>query len=577
MAKVRRNFIHTREYFLNEAKLREVLLPVHKKKVASQWGAEFLDMEEVEPTPNIIQGEWLLSEEDKLECFQRFFSVKDLSSVFGLFSKLPEDFVELFHLTFDSTKVRSPLVHPKTFEKFDIHRPTFEQMSALFEKLFRKISVNDTLSDEVVVKDERGRPVMGEDGKPVRKNKEKGELVISDNYVNFVNLLDDYMRIKGLNPVTEEMLGSFAGGDIANIRKVLMEGKHEKSIESKMNGYRVDFDVFNKDLYLYIKHDPSTILNMSLSSFFSSCTHLYHGDSMDTVLSNVFDTNSVPAFLLFKTPIHDKNNTLLSSHLPLCRRIIRNIENEDDKTVLYFDKSYPNAMSDVMGDMIEKYSGNIETESYLTQDYVFAPDLPDRLIYELPEPYMDTVSGIKKKPIIGKNTKTLYLNNIYEWDRVRIPKDNNLDTVIIETTVLPTNFTDLGLSLTNLRIRTLFVDDVKSLNVSPERVIFEKCILDTGVLSECVVLLGVKSIHLESCDLSKTDISELRGVELDELGLIYTMDDPSDLRGLIQGINFHKLVLSGDIMNETNKVLIKELRDNGKKVEIVGTKSKNVR
>ena len=54
-------WIKTRNYFLKEAKIKDVILPKQAAQVKSQWGEKWLDAEEIEPTEKIIQGVWKLS------------------------------------------------------------------------------------------------------------------------------------------------------------------------------------------------------------------------------------------------------------------------------------------------------------------------------------------------------------------------------------------------------------------------------------------------------------------------------------------------------------------------------------
>jgi hypothetical protein len=568
MAKIRKKHIRTRKEFLTEAKLKDVLLPHHVKVVADRWGAEFLEYEEVEPTSNIIQGEWKLSEEDKMRCISTFFKIKDLDEMYSMFTELPDDLIELLEMSLVREKVNIPGIHPQTFKEINFRKPNFEQIAAMYEKVFRDLSVSETLSDTILVKDSSGRPIKDENGAFVKEKKEPGSFVLSNNIVSIVSLVDNYLFVRKNQGNAMEFHISILSGDLASIKNRLSEGRAEKSPESKMGGYRTEFDIFKNDLYLNITHNPKNLLNMSMSKFFSSCMHLYHGDNMNQVLSNVFDVNSVPAFLLFKTPLYDKDNNLLSEHIPLSRMVIRNIENEEDDVKLFFDKCYPEVMSEVMGDMIEEYSGNEENISQHQIDaYVYAPDVPEKSLGKLEQPYMDILTS-KTKPIIGRNTKVLYLNNIYDWSRVRIPKDNKLETVVVETTVLPTNFTRLGLELRTLQIKNLFVEDIKTLNVRPERIIFDKCILDDDVIPDCVDKLGVKVIHFESCDMDRVNFGEVK--ELDELGLIYTLESPSELKKYTNEFKFKKLVVSGELLDEDNRELVKELRQKNIRVEIVG-------
>ena len=60
-------WIKTRQQWLNEAKIRDVIFPKQAKEVASTWGKKYLEYEEITPTNKIKQGTWKLEEEDKLK------------------------------------------------------------------------------------------------------------------------------------------------------------------------------------------------------------------------------------------------------------------------------------------------------------------------------------------------------------------------------------------------------------------------------------------------------------------------------------------------------------------------------
>ena len=60
-------WIKTREQWLNEARIKDIILPKQAKAVAQQWGEKYLDYEEVDPTDKIKQGRWKLEDEDKLK------------------------------------------------------------------------------------------------------------------------------------------------------------------------------------------------------------------------------------------------------------------------------------------------------------------------------------------------------------------------------------------------------------------------------------------------------------------------------------------------------------------------------
>ena len=61
--------------------------------------------------------------------------------------------------------------------------------------------------------------------------------------------------------------------------------------------------------------EATDILNMSVSRFYSSCQNLYSGGYRDQVIGNVFDPNSIPAFLLFDSSIHNRKGEHISDTL----------------------------------------------------------------------------------------------------------------------------------------------------------------------------------------------------------------------------------------------------------------------
>ena len=69
-------WIKTRNQWLNEAKIRDVILPRQAKELANEWGEKFLDYEEVDPTDKIKQGRWKLEDEDKIKVLSSFFDYR---------------------------------------------------------------------------------------------------------------------------------------------------------------------------------------------------------------------------------------------------------------------------------------------------------------------------------------------------------------------------------------------------------------------------------------------------------------------------------------------------------------------
>ena len=86
-------WLKDRNVFINEAKLRDVILPKQAEAVAQVWGAKYLDYEEITPTKKIQQGKWKLSEEDKYLVLNTFTN-SDVNKIFSLLKELPDAFAE---------------------------------------------------------------------------------------------------------------------------------------------------------------------------------------------------------------------------------------------------------------------------------------------------------------------------------------------------------------------------------------------------------------------------------------------------------------------------------------------------
>ena len=62
-------------------------------------------------------------------------------------------------------------------DNFESRKPTIDQITCLFEPVFRKLSVNDTKATSMIQKDENGRPIKDEEGNMLRVVKEAGDPV----------------------------------------------------------------------------------------------------------------------------------------------------------------------------------------------------------------------------------------------------------------------------------------------------------------------------------------------------------------------------------------------------------------
>jgi hypothetical protein len=189
-------WIKTRFNFLSEeAKIKDVILPVQSKEVKRIWGEKWLELEEIEPTQKIKQGKWKLSEEDKIKVFNKFFQV-DLNEIYKKFEALPDNLNEIINKALDTKPLEKEYSKDqilRLFNDFDIKKPTINQVSFFFTNIFKKISVGESRQDEVIMRDETGRPINDEEtGRPMKRKREEGEIIFSNNLVNIVSFLQDF-------------------------------------------------------------------------------------------------------------------------------------------------------------------------------------------------------------------------------------------------------------------------------------------------------------------------------------------------------------------------------------------------
>ena len=550
-------YIKNRQKFLNEAKIRDVIFPRQAKAVASNWSEKFLDYEEVTPTTKIKQGKWKLSDEDKMNVLGKFFDC-DMNVVYRVFTNLPDKLVEILALSIDD-KLISEEKYRVILKDLNIKNPTIDQIVIIYDNVFRKLAITETQSAEMIQKDENGRPMRDESGDMIRISKNPGDPIFSNNLVNINSFISDYNRCYPDSSVDASI---FQNREISNLRSM---AKIEENSE-----YKVDFEIFNKDLYLSITHNPKDILNMSISKFYASCQHLYGGGYRSQLLGNVFDPNSIPAFLTFETPIF-WNDEKISDQLPLSRMMIRNIESfssDSDEIKIFFDRAYPDRMKDIFGDIVTKYSEN-EQNVTDSSTYMFTPDIDTT--DSISEPYMDRLR-IRKYPYIGKNTKTLYLNRSQDWTNVKIAPDAKIKELVIETTDIPEDLSRIPLNPDWIKFKFLTIHSLNNFDkVKTDSIAFDKCKFSSKIFDDISsVNPNIKKLQIVSCDLEgQIDFSELKNLE--ELHMIYTLDNIEELKDLSENLNVKKLVLSGDLIKDKEcKKYINSLKQKGMRVEIVG-------
>ena len=563
-------WIKSRNLFL-EAKIRDVILPRQAKAVTSKWGEKYLDYEEITPTDKIIQGTWKLSEEDKNEVLGVFCQT-DMTVLFELFSSLPEQFGNVLNQSINVELFRENKdTYSRIFESFDIRKPKLDQILVMFSSVFRKLSIPDTMATSVISKDANNRPLRDEQGNMIRIEKQPGDLIFSNNLININSFISDYndlvdkcveVNVEGWSD-TDKISSSTLFSDNRNLSNFI----NFASTNENPN-YKLDFEIFNKDIFLKITHNPQDILNMSISKFYSSCQHLYSGGYSRQVLSNVFDPNSIPAFLIFETPIFWEDEKI-SDHLPLSRMIIRNLESFDTTapTKLYFDRAYPDRMQNKIQEIVTKYSGNVSTADRGRDRYLYTPDIDFN--DNLDTPYQDRLS-VTTGRMIGKNIKTLYLNQIGDWKNVKVDPNAKIKELIIETTEIPETLLTINLNLDWIKFKFIEIHTLKDFDrIKTTNIAFDKCRLSNNVLQDINASNpGITKLQIISCDnVGSFDFSEFKSLE--ELQVIYTLDSVEDLKTIVPE-NLKKLVISGDLATKESKSILGALRSKGVKIEIVG-------
>lgn len=550
-------YLKNREKFLAEAKIRELILPIQAKEVSKVWGEKYLDYEEVTPTNKIQQGKWKLSDEDKNKVLGKFFGC-DIQAAIDIFAKLPDKFDEII-----LASINTDLLPNEKFKiiakDLNIKNPSIDQIIIIFDNIFRKLSVSETKDEEMVQRDELGKVVKDESDNIIKVAKKKGEPVFSNNLVNINTFVAGYNACYPDYKVDENI---FKSEYIAAIRNI--------SSLNENPDYKIDFKIYDKDVYLKIVHNPKDILNMSISKFYASCQHLYGGGYRDQVLGNVFDPNSIPAFLIFETPIY-WDDTLISDQLPISRMMIRNIEtyDESEDKKIFFDRAYPDRMKDLFDKIIKKYTKNNITAPNDSQ-YIWTPDIDAS--DNLNEPYMDRLV-IKKEKLIGKNTKTLYLSKMYDWSKVRIDPSAKIKELIIETTNIPNDLAKITLQLDWVKFKLL---DIKTLNnfdkIKTNSIAFDKCKLEPSIIDDIFnINPQINRIKIVSCDLTLENVNFSKYKNLEELQLIYTLDDISALSNIVKDSTIKKLIISGDLIkSKEDKNLISNIRNSGIKVDVKG-------
>lgn len=553
-------WIKNRKTFLQEAKIGDVILPPQKKEVIKTWGEKWLDMEEIIPTEHIKQGDWELEKEDKFKVLNALFGC-DVEKAQEQYADLPEKFINMVQLSLEhlkeTTSTDSAILRAKeVLEELDLNNIGIDEMVALNGPVLRKLS-NETGKSEMIQKDENGRPVMGEDGRPVKIAKEVGEPVFEKNLINLESFRQEY------NKYFDKVERNFNDNNLQRILNVIRED---------VNGdFKTSYKLFNQSVHLKISHNPKDILNMSISKFYTSCQHLYTGGYRTQLLANVFDPHSIPAFLIIKTPVYN-NTEMISEQLPISRSMVRYLDGYDGDTEpqFFFDRVYPERLRDVMYEIITKYTGMQSKGTHGNRgnvgSYTYAIDLPAQAQSELSPAYQDSLNTTKKR-FIGVNTKRLSTSMSMFKDAI-ISKNAKIEELIVDSPDVSEDLFKLPLNLNWIKFK--FIDIKRMPDMSKfncKSFAFDKCKFTNEELLKVIKdNPEINKLQLSSCEVADLN---LNSVDVEELQLVYTTE--GSLSQILGDAKFKKLVISGDLLSDKdNKEYINNLKRKGIKVETVG-------
>jgi hypothetical protein len=308
---------------------------------------------------------------------------------------------------------------------------------------------------------------------------------------------------------------------------------------------------------------------MSISKFYASCQHLYNGSYREQVLGNVFDPNSIPAFLKFDTPIFWEEEKI-ADQVQLCRMMIRSIEgfSQSDEVKIYFDRCYPDRLKTVMDELVTKYSENVKNVAERGTTYLFTPDVEDDGDGKIRDPYMDRLNLVRGK-YIGKNAKSLCISVGQDWSNVLISPKARITDLTIETVNIPANVMTLPFDLDWVKFKYIKINNLSDFKFKTKSIGFEKCKFDKTILEQVKAENpNLSKLQLVGCDISGIDLSIFDSLE--SLELVYSLEDES-LEKALSGVKVKHLSISGDLMSsEENKKYVNTLRKSGVRVEIKG-------
>ena len=550
-------WIKRRKDFLAEAKVGELVSKRQAEVISKRWGKKYLDYEQVEPEPEIknIEGSWKLTPEQKYQVLDLFFKT-DVKKAEQTFENLPTEFVRqvsagLNHVVETESGREVELIAELMKDGIDFGNIGIEEIAALTNNVLPRIDVKTTVSNRRMVRDEDGLPIKGEDGQFQFEEKQVGEFEYYSGVYNLNSFAKDYDEcMKKLGREDQVANRNFSSEQIGSIKSML-------TLDVK--GHQADIKVFHKDAYVSILHDPQDILNISVSKFYASCQEFYGGSHVRSLLANVFDPNSVPAFIYLDSPVYDKEGELIAEKLPLARFFIRKIDMPKDfvdpsapSTKLFFDRVYPQRMSEGENSgiysLVEKVAGikrylDSTDEDATRAVYVFAPDISSD--DSLDSPYHDTIRNVENKRTIGMNCKFLNITANSDWSNVLVRENNKIETMVISSPNVPANLFDLKYNLEKLTFVNIDITEMPDLSkFGTGDITLKDCRTNMDALSEGLKDVELKRLRLINCDVAGMSFA---GMSMDELALESDTDGRT-LADVIADARINKLTVSDHLL-----------------------------
>lgn len=561
-------WIKSRKNFLAEAAgdpIRQSLKPKQIERVKSTWGERFLDYKEIEPNDDIkaIQGTWKLTPEQKYKMLDLFF-ITDVRKAEATFENLPTEFKRAVSDALNHSINEIGLSYDNKMEELmadgiDFDNIGLEEISEFTENVMPRIDVKTTVSDRRMVKDENRVPVKDEEGNLQFAQKEVGEFAYYSGLYNLNSFAADYDDcMRKLGREDQVVNRNFSSNEISAIKNIMST--------TVKGGHNADLKVFHKDAYVSIEHNPQDILNISVSKFYASCQELYGGSHVRSLLANVFDPASVPAFVYLDSPVY-RDGEVIADKLPLARFMIRSIlvpedfDNPEQKSKkLFFDRVYPQRMSQGENSGVYKLVEDVARirrsfdstdEEVRNATYVFAPDISSS--DSLSEPYQDTLTTVETKRTIGLNCRYLNITANSDWSDVIVRKNNQIEQMVINTPKVPANLFDLEYNLKNLKIVNIDIKEMPYLaKFGTGDITFEDCRTNGEDLRKGLQNVALKSLTLNRCQIAGLNLD---GLDVDELVLKTSVDSyEQKLEDVIGNSRIKRLTVSDDLTQDPENV-----------------------